>query len=106
MNLFIFRDQSVKNYKIILHFEVKNTLKLSICSPEVAKTPPTMPHSRTKKPQNDRCRLSTRTIMDDMSYLKKIPKIKRDMIITVTHYLRNRPQVSMVYRLINHTECW
>ena len=65
-----------------------------------------MPHSRTKKPQNDRWRLSTRTIMDDMSYLKKIPKIKGDMIITVIHYLSNRPQVSMVYRLLNHAGCW
>lgn len=44
--------------------------------PEVAKIPPTMPHRRTKKPQKDRWRSSTRTIMDDMSYLKKIPAKK------------------------------
>lgn len=42
--------------------------------PEVAKIPPTMPHRRTRKPQNDRRRFSTRTMMDDKSYLKKIPK--------------------------------
>ena len=41
--------------------------------PEVANMPPTIPQRRTKKPQNDLWRLSTRTIMDDMSYLKKIP---------------------------------
>ena len=48
--------------------------KLLLLLPEVAKIPPTMPHRRTRKPQNDRRRFSTRTMMDDKSYLKKIPK--------------------------------
>ena len=48
--------------------------KLLLLLPEVAKIPPTMPHRRTRKPQNDRRRFSTRTMIDDKSYLKKIPK--------------------------------
>lgn len=43
--------------------------------PEVANMPPTIPQRRTKKPQKDLRWLSTRTINDDMSYLKNIPEI-------------------------------
>ena len=60
-------------YKKVLFHTLCVPLQLLLL-PEVAKIPPTMPHRRTRKPQNDRRRFSTRTMMDDKSYLKKIPK--------------------------------
>ena len=41
--------------------------------PEVANIPPIIPHSRTRNPQKDRRLSSTRTKMEDKSYLKKMP---------------------------------
>lgn len=56
--------------------------------PEVAKIPPTMPHRRTRKPQNDRRRFSTRTMMDDKSYLKKIPKNQKQNERKIMKFLK------------------
>ena len=63
----------IRRYQRVLFQTLHVPLQLLLL-PEVAKIPPTMPHRRTRKPQNDRRRFSTRTMMDDKSYLKKIPK--------------------------------
>lgn len=82
--------------------------------PEVAKIPPTIPHSLIMNCENDRCTSFTQTKIDEMSYLKNIPeewktifyfsrgwitRSKTNLIVQLVQ----RYQASIVEQMKNHT---
>ena len=65
----------VNSYHVVFNrvVEAINQRVVRSNKPDVAKIPPTMPHSRTRNCQYDLCSSRTEIFSDDRSYFTKIP---------------------------------